>query len=53
MLAADERFLAAPHPDAEVAPIASPRFFRPGPGIAREDVDLLYSELQLLGLKLD
>ncbi len=52
VLAADKRFVLGPGLDATVERIASPRFYR-SETVAREDVDLLYSELQLLDLKLD
>lgn len=52
VLAADKRFVLGPGLDAQVERIASPRFYL-SENVARENVDLLYSELQLLDLKLD
>ncbi|WP_018124213.1 GNAT family N-acetyltransferase [Desulfovibrio oxyclinae] len=53
VLAADKRFHPGPQPlDATVETIASPRFYL-SEEIPAECVDLLYSELQLLDMKLD
>lgn len=53
VLAADRRFLPGPTPlDAAEETIASPRFYR-SERVTPENVDLLYSELQLLDMKLD
>lgn len=52
VFAADRRFALGGGLDAQVEKIQSPRFFRSA-HVEREHVDLLYSELQLLGLKLD
>lgn len=51
VLAADRRFVLGGL-DAQVEKIQSPRFFKSS-RIKPEEIDLLYSELQLLGLKLD
>lgn len=51
VLAADRRFVLGGL-DAKVEKIRSPRFFK-SPRLKPEDVDMLYSELQLLNLKLD
>lgn len=52
VLAADRRFVLGGGLDAQMETIQAPRFYK-SPRLAPEDVDLLYSELQLLGLKLD
>jgi len=51
VLAADSRFCASPPPGAVVEPIAVPHFMKT-PGLPRRHFDHLYSEIQLLGLKL-
>ncbi|WP_250645548.1 GNAT family N-acetyltransferase [Salidesulfovibrio onnuriiensis] len=53
VLAADRRFALGGGLDARVETIRSPRFFKAPDRLKPEDVDLLYSELQLLDLKLD
>jgi hypothetical protein len=51
VLSVDSRFLdSAVEPDA-AAEIPGPRYFRPA-GLAPAEVDFLYSETVLLGLKL-
>jgi hypothetical protein len=52
VLAADRRFVDGFEVAAETEPIAVPRYFRSA-GIARNEVDFLYSEIPLLDLKLD
>lgn len=52
VLAADRRFVEDDGPGAEVEPLASPRFFKSA-RVRPADVDLAYSEIVLLGLKLD
>jgi Acetyltransferase (GNAT) family len=51
VLAVDMRFLDGFTVAAETEPIGVPRFFR-SPGLARREVDFLYSEIPLLDLKL-
>ena len=52
VLAADRRFVEGNAPEAEVEPLQSPRFYKTG-RIKPRNVDLAYSEIVLLDLKLD
>ncbi len=52
VLAADRRFVNDDGPGAEVEQIKSPRFYKSS-RVKPEDIDLAYSEIVLLGLKLD
>jgi N-acetylglutamate synthase-like GNAT family acetyltransferase len=52
VLAADRRFVENDGPGAEVETIASPRFYKTS-RVKPRNVDLAYSEIVLLGLKLD
>jgi GNAT superfamily N-acetyltransferase len=52
VLAADRRFVENDGPGAEVETIASPRFYKSA-RVKPRNVDLAYSEIALLGLKLD
>jgi GNAT superfamily N-acetyltransferase len=52
VLAADLRFIAANGPGGEYERFAVPRFFKSS-RLGREHIDNLYSEVQLLDLKLD
>ncbi|NDV20458.1 GNAT family N-acetyltransferase [Pseudodesulfovibrio sp. JC047] len=52
VLAADRRFVDDDGPGAEVEVIKSPRFYKSS-RVEPRDIDLTYSELSLLGLKLD
>lgn len=52
VLAADKRFVEDDGPGAEVEAIPSPRFYKSN-RVKPADVDLAYSEIVLLGLKLD
>jgi hypothetical protein len=52
VLAVDRRFLDGYDVIAETEPIAVPRYFRSA-GMARNEVDFLYSEIPLLDLKLE
>lgn len=52
VLAADRRFVEDDGPGAEVEIIKSPRFYKSS-RVHPRDIDLTYSELSLLGLKLD
>jgi hypothetical protein len=52
VLAVDKRFLGDCAPDGEMEAIRVPRYFRPVPGVGAQDIDILYSEIELLDLKL-
>lgn len=52
VLAADRRFVNDDGPGAEVEQIKSPRFYKSN-RVKPADIDLAYSEIVLLGLKLD
>ena len=52
VLAVDKRFLGDCPVDAETQAIRVPRYFRPVPGVGAQDIDILYSEIELLDLKL-
>ena len=52
VLAADRRFVEDCGPEAEVEPLPSPRFYKSS-RVLPPDIDLAYSEIVLLGLKLD
>ena len=52
VLAVDKRFLGDRPVDAETQAIRVPRYFRPAPGVGAPDIDILYSEIELLNLKL-
>ncbi|MDX1484693.1 MAG: GNAT family N-acetyltransferase [Alphaproteobacteria bacterium] len=51
-LAVDRRFLGAGPLDTQPQKIRVPRYYRPAPGVDPADVDILYSEIELLDLKL-
>ena len=52
VLAVDKRFIGNCRVDAETEAIRVPRYFRPVPGVGAQDIDILYSEIELLDLKL-
>jgi len=52
VLAADRRFVLDDGPGAVVEPLPTPRFYKSS-RVAPMDIDLAYSEIVLLGLKLD
>lgn len=52
VLTVDKRFLADCPVDAETEAIRVPRYYRPVPGVDARDIDILYSEVVLLDLKL-
>ncbi|WP_419785661.1 N-acetyltransferase family protein [Pseudodesulfovibrio sp.] len=52
VLAADRRFVEDDAPEAEVEQLPSPRFYKSS-RVLPADIDLAYSEIVLLGLKLD
>jgi hypothetical protein len=52
VLAVDKRFLGDSAVDAETQAIRVPRYFRPAACVGASDIDILYSEIELLDLKL-
>lgn len=52
VLEVDKRFLGDLSAGAETGAIRVPRHFRPIPGVDAPDIDFLYSEIELLNLKL-
>ena len=52
VLAVDKRLLGDRALDGETQAITVPRYFRPAPGVGAADIDMLYSEIEILNLKL-